>query len=215
MNHLVIQYKYTSQVGVILKREYPGLVEDKDQHGVVIKTRPALDWSDYFLTVKDADGLTAGDRVISEFWRLFDVKSEDDEEADRVFDNYVRKKVRDMMYQARVDAVKMYYDKKLNQKLDDKLARPIELKYEEYLGGKLKWCSKAVWPYLCRYWCSEEFLIKRKRGQESRLGSDDIAQNHGGSRPFGETRQVLEEKFGPQYATVINTFSAMKSGIKI
>jgi hypothetical protein len=126
---------------------------------------------------------------------LFDVKSEDDEEADRVFDNYVRKKVRDMMYQARVDAVKMYYDKKLNQKLDDKLARPIELKYEEYLGGKLKWCSKAVWPYLCRYWCSEEFLIKRKRGQESRLGSYDIAQNHGGSRPFGETRQVLVQSY--------------------
>jgi hypothetical protein len=56
-----------------------------------------------------------------------------------------------------VDDVKMYYNKKLNQKLDDKLARPIELKYEEYLEGKLKWCSKTVWPYLCRYWCSEEF----------------------------------------------------------
>jgi hypothetical protein len=61
-------YKYTSQVGVILKREYPCLVEDKDQHGVVIKTHPASDWSDYFLSVKDADGLTARDRVILEFW---------------------------------------------------------------------------------------------------------------------------------------------------
>lgn len=68
VNYHEAEYKYTSQIGVILKREYPGLVEDKDQHGVVIKTRPAMDWSDYFLTVKDDDGLTAGDRVISEFW---------------------------------------------------------------------------------------------------------------------------------------------------
>jgi hypothetical protein len=57
---------------------------------------------------------------------------------------YVRKMVRNMIYQARVDAVKMYYNKKLNQKLDDKLARPIELKYEEYLEGNLKWCKKAI-----------------------------------------------------------------------
>ena len=96
-----------------------------------------------------------------------------------------------MMYQARVDAVKVYYMKKLNQKIDDKLAWPIELNYEEYLDGKQKWCSNAVWPKLCRYWCSENFLKKRKRGQESRFSSDDIAQNHGGSRPFGETRQIL------------------------
>ena len=82
-----------------------------------------------------------------------------------------------MMYQARVDAVKVYYMKKLNQKIDDKLARPIELNYEEYLDGKQKWCSNAVWPKLCRYWCSENFLKKRKRGQESRFSSDDIAQN--------------------------------------
>ena len=37
-------YKYTTQVGVILKREYPGLVEDKDEDGSVIgDPRPALD----------------------------------------------------------------------------------------------------------------------------------------------------------------------------
>lgn len=44
---------------------------------------------------------------------------------------------------------------------------------------------------------------KRKRGQESRFSSDDIAQNHGGSRPFGETRQILGEKFGPEFTLKI------------
>ncbi|KAG0522218.1 hypothetical protein BDA96_07G017800 [Sorghum bicolor] len=118
------------------------------------------------------------------------------------------------MYQARVDAVKVYYKDVLNQTLDDKLARPIELIYEQYLNGRVKWCKRVAWPSLCRHWCSEEFLTKRKRGQESRLSSDDIAQNRGGSRPFGETRQLLGEKFGPESATDMNTFKVMKCGMK-
>ena len=104
---------------------------------------------------------------------MFQVKREDQQEADRVLENYVRKKVKDILYQARVDAVKVYYKDVLKQNLDDKLARPIELTYEQYLNGRVKWCKRAAWPSLCRYWCSEEFLTKRKRGQESRLSSDD------------------------------------------
>jgi len=61
-------YKYTTQLGVIIKREYPGLVNEKDQNGVVLNTRPALERADYFLTVKDRSGQTARDRVLSEFW---------------------------------------------------------------------------------------------------------------------------------------------------
>ena len=61
-------YKYSTQVGVIIKREYPGLVNENGQNGVVLNTRPALEWADYFLTVKDRSGQTAGDCVLSEFW---------------------------------------------------------------------------------------------------------------------------------------------------
>jgi len=122
--------------------------------------------------------------------RLFQVSEEDREEADRVLDNYLKKRVMDMMYQARVEAAKQCY-RTLKQELDDKLALPIELEYEQYLNGKIKWCDAEVWPELCRYWCSEEFKVKRKRGQEARLNSEDIAQTHGGSRSFTETKQVL------------------------
>ncbi|XP_066334328.1 uncharacterized protein [Miscanthus floridulus] len=66
-------------------------------HPQVLNTRPTLEWADYFLTVKDRSGQTAGDRVLSEFWRLFQVKREDQQEADRVLENYVRKRVKDMM----------------------------------------------------------------------------------------------------------------------
>ncbi|CAN6173777.1 unnamed protein product [Urochloa humidicola] len=122
--------------------------------------------------------------------RLFEVAPEDQEEADRVLDNYLKKRVRDMMYQGRVDAVKEYY-RTLKQELDNKLACPIVLEYEQYLKCKIKWCHPDVWPELCRYWCSKEFLDARMRGQKARCNSDDAAQNHGGSRPFTETQQVL------------------------
>ena len=67
----------------------------------------------------------------------------------------------------------------------------LSLEDDRYLKGKIKWCPAEVWPELCRYWCSKEFLAKRKRGQKARLESDDIAQNHGGSRPFAETQQHI------------------------
>ncbi|CAN6172510.1 unnamed protein product, partial [Urochloa humidicola] len=157
LNRRGATYKYTSQLGVIIKREYPGLVQDKDEHGAVLRTRAALEWSDYFLSKKDNLGRTAGDR------RLFEVNKGKEEEAECVLETYLHKRVKDMMYQARVDAVKVYYMKKLGQKLVDKLARSIELTYEEYLEGKLKWCSVDVWPELCHHWCSEDFLETRKR----------------------------------------------------
>ncbi|TVU09102.1 hypothetical protein EJB05_42543, partial [Eragrostis curvula] len=200
-------------VGVILKREYPGLVEDTDRHGVVLRKRPVLEWADYFIKEDDLR-MTNAYRVLSEFWRLFEVRNEDKPEADRVLDKYLRKRVRDMVYQGRVDSVKKYYHTKYGQTLKDKQARPIELEYEEYKIGQLEWCNDEVWPYICRYWCTTEFKLKWKRGQECRLSCEDPAQNRGGSRPFSETQQVLAFKYGPEKATLINTFAVMKSGMR-
>ena len=122
--------------------------------------------------------------------RLFEVAEDNQQEADRVLVTYLKKRVSNVMYQARVDSVKVYYGKR-DQILDDALARPIELEYEQYLDGRLKWCNDVVWPKLCRYWCLEEFKIKQRRGQACHLSCEDTAQNHGGSRPFTETQQVL------------------------
>nr|TKV97755.1 hypothetical protein SEVIR_9G516100v2 [Setaria viridis] len=145
-------YKYNTQLGAILKREYLGLVEDKDANDLVIRKRPAIEWADYFL-----------DTELIETNHL-------QEEADRFLETYLQKRVRDMMYQARVDAVKVYSGVKL----------------------------------------------KRKRGQDARLNSDDTAQNHGGSRPFIETQQtdMHAAKFGPEKATLLNVYAVMISSMK-
>lgn len=60
-------YKCTTQLGVILKREYPGVVEDKDHDGVTFRKCPAVQWANYFSNESDV-GETSGDCVLSEFW---------------------------------------------------------------------------------------------------------------------------------------------------
>ena len=61
-------YKYTMQLGIILKREHPGIIEQKEGD-VVIKSRPALEWSDYYDDdTLDDKGQTAADRVKQVFW---------------------------------------------------------------------------------------------------------------------------------------------------
>lgn len=75
-----------------------------------------------------------------------------------------------------------------------------------------EWISDEAWRKICAYWCSPEFLKKRTRAQKSRLQSD-FAQNRGGSRPYGQTKQYLEKKYGPEAATDINTYCCMKSGV--
>ena len=124
--------------------------------------------------------------------RLFEVSIDDQAEADRVLEKYLKKRVKDLLSQSCVDCVKEYYrDPNTLETIDDAHARPIQLQYEQYLAGRLKWCSDEVWPRLCAYWCTDDFKLKRARAQECRFKSQDIAQNHGGSRPFTETQQFL------------------------
>ena len=66
---------------------------------------------------------------------LFSTREELQDEADRVLENYADKRVNDIMYQLRVDAVKEYFWKKHGEELDDALARSYELEEQEYLDG--------------------------------------------------------------------------------
>lgn len=141
-------YKYGSQLGVILKREYPGLVKYMDDSGVT-RSRPALEWEDYYL-VHDDEGVSNADRVKQEFWRCFEVAEANRVEADRILESYARRKVKDILYQARVDAVKIYYDDQ-GEELDDKLACARELTLEQYLASRVDWFSPTVWPHICSY----------------------------------------------------------------
>ena len=69
VNYKAAAYKYCTQLGVILKREYPTcVIQDREEDGVLIRERPALDWPDYFLDTPNKEAMTSGDRVLYEFW---------------------------------------------------------------------------------------------------------------------------------------------------
>jgi len=58
---------------------------------------------------------------------LFEVSIEDQGEADHVLEKYLNKRVKDLMYQSRVDCVKEYYMDPNGNTIDDAQVRPIQL----------------------------------------------------------------------------------------
>ncbi|TVU26073.1 hypothetical protein EJB05_28602, partial [Eragrostis curvula] len=208
VNYNPSDYKYGSQVGCIIKRCYPGIIKVYNDEGRIVAKRAALSWNDYTWG-KHETGLSHAKLVKHEFWSLFTVSRQHRRKADCNLDSYLRKRVSDMLHQARLDAVKKH------EKYDDTRARTILLTEAEYIKCKAEWCSVAAWKWLAHYWTTDEFLGKRKRAQEARLKSEeDVAQNRGGSRLFAETQQFPEYNFGSEKAGTINTYGVIKSGIK-
>jgi hypothetical protein len=67
MNYNPKDYKYGSQVGVIIKRFYPGMVDICDEQGRIVEKRAAMSWYDYYYK-KDITGITYAKLVKCEFW---------------------------------------------------------------------------------------------------------------------------------------------------
>ncbi|WVZ49454.1 hypothetical protein U9M48_000816 [Paspalum notatum var. saurae] len=163
-------------LGVILKQEYPPLIEGTSRTGQRFQYH-ASKWEHYYHIVRD-DGQTQADRVKEEFWSIYSVPVELEDEADQTFEKYGHTQVKNMMYQARLDAVKHFY--------------------REIIGSPK----------------SDTFARSKSLGQASKKKNPDGAQNRGGSRPLVETQQYIAAKFGPEKATVINTYCCMKCGVK-
>ncbi|TVU16233.1 hypothetical protein EJB05_39785 [Eragrostis curvula] len=101
---------------------------------------PALTWAHYkrVADVPDEDGRdfrTVADRVVGELWDFFRVEPEwRDRAVSRAYDA-CPKLITDMHYEARVQAVRTYYAKKLGRKIEKKAARTIWLAAEQYMQG--------------------------------------------------------------------------------
>jgi len=98
-----------------------------------------------------------------------------------------------MVYQIRLDAVNVYFNKR-KEECDDIRARTIELTEEQYLASRVEWCNKATWAWFSKYWVSDEYKRKSLKAQESCMNSEDTAQNRGGSWNFSETQQLLVQE---------------------
>jgi len=121
---------------------------------------------------------------------IYSVDDEHRSHAEEVLERFAAKQCRNMMYELRVSAVKAYYDDVLQQPIKDIVARKKLLREAQYLKVKPEWISEEAWFMICSYWCSQEFLKKRRLAQDSRM-QPDFAQNRGGSRPYGQTKRYL------------------------
>jgi len=99
---------------------------------------------------------------------IYSVPEELEDEADRVFEKYAHNQCKNMMYQARPDAVKYYYREIIKSPKTDAFASSKLLTFEEYMQCKPDWFTDECWESLCKYWCSAEYLKKRQLGQDSR-----------------------------------------------
>jgi hypothetical protein len=121
---------------------------------------------------------------------LFTVHPNHRREAEKNLEIYLGKRVTNMIYQLRLESVKMFFHDK-GEDCDDRRARTIELTEAEYLSARIEWCNKTVWAWFSKYWTSDEYKEKRLRAQQACMSSEDPAQNRGGSRNFTETQQFL------------------------
>ena len=126
---------------------------------------------------------------------IYSVPEELEDEADRVFEKYAQTQCKNMMYQARPNAIKYYYREIIKSPKSDAFACAKLLTFEEYIQCKPDWFTEEAWESLCKYWCSAEYLKRRKLGQDSRKKKPDGTQNRGGSRPLVETQQYLVISF--------------------
>jgi hypothetical protein len=99
---------------------------------------------------------------------IYSVPEELEDEADCVFEKYAQTQCKNMMYQARPDAVKHYYREIIKSPNSDSFACAKLLTFEEYIQCKPDWFTEEAWESLCKYWCSTEYLKRRKLGQDSR-----------------------------------------------
>ncbi|CAN6347709.1 unnamed protein product [Urochloa humidicola] len=165
-------------------------------------------WFDY-LCKRDERGVTNARLVKQEFWSVFRVARGHVRKANRNLENYLAKRVSDMMYRARIDAIKDH------EGCNDAEATNILLTEEEFISCRQDWCPMDAWALLAKHWASKDCQDKRLVAQNARAkGAKDSAQNRGGSRPWAETQQFLEYKFGAERAGTLNTYAVMKSGFK-
>ncbi|TVT99640.1 hypothetical protein EJB05_54982, partial [Eragrostis curvula] len=174
-------------LGLLCRRHFPGMVPLSDGG-----QEPALTWAHYkrVADVPDEDRRdfrTVADRVVGELWDFFRVEPEWRDRAVRRAYDACPKLITDMHYEARVQAVRTYYAKKLGRKIEKKAARTIWLAAEQYMQVIPWWCAshRDCWEYFVSRWCDPEWQKTHEACRQRRLKMPGPA-HHQGNRTLDE-----------------------------
>ncbi|TVU03565.1 hypothetical protein EJB05_50881, partial [Eragrostis curvula] len=126
-------------------------------------------------------------RVVGELWDFFRVEPEWRDRAVRRAYDACPKLITDMHYEARVQAVRTYYAKKLGRKIEKKAARTIWLAAEQYMQVIPWWCAshRDCWEYFVSRWCDPEWQKTHEACRQRRLKMPGPA-HHQGNRTLDE-----------------------------
>jgi hypothetical protein len=117
--------------------------------------------------------------------------------ARSVFDKAATKVVRDMMSNARIQCVCLYYKKIKLQDMNKKLgASEIYLREDEYLEvdiSGLPWLRKCpdAWRALCAYWASPSFVEKSRMKRANRQAGPRVTQRYGADGHLRLARRMV------------------------
>ncbi|TVU06362.1 hypothetical protein EJB05_49571, partial [Eragrostis curvula] len=186
-------------LGLLCRKLFPGMVPLRDGG-----EEPALTWDHYkrVADVPDADGRdfgTVADRVVGELWDFFRVEPEWRDREVRQAYNAGPKLITDMHYEARIPAVRNYYDRKLGRKMEKKETQTIWLTEAQYNEVILWWCAshKPYWDYFVKRWCDPEWQKSHKACRERRLKMPGPA-HHQGNRTLDDYAARWSQAHGGQ-----------------
>jgi hypothetical protein len=117
--------------------------------------------------------------------------------ARSVFDKATTNVVRDMMSNAHIQCVCLYYKKIKLQDMNKKLgASEIYLREDEYLEvdiSGLPWLRKCpdAWRALCAYWASPSFVEKSRMKRANRQAGPRVTQRYGADRHLHLARRMI------------------------
>jgi hypothetical protein len=117
--------------------------------------------------------------------------------ARSVFEKAATKVVRDMMSNALIQCVCLYYKKIKLQDMNKKLgASEINLREDEYLEvdiSGLPWLRKCpdAWRALCAYWASPSFVKKSRMKRANRQAGPRVTQRYGADGHLRLARRMV------------------------
>src|SRR6266540_65159 len=114
--------------------------------------------------------------------------------ANRCLNTAAKRIVKDMMSNARIQLVILYYKQHKGQKMSTKLgASKIYLKEDEYLLDQIGWLNKAdeAFKWLCKHWASTGFITKSEKKRLNREASVEVLHRYGVDGHLGLAQRMV------------------------
>ncbi|XP_066341229.1 uncharacterized protein [Miscanthus floridulus] len=187
--------KVNGILGLLCRQNFPGLVQFREE------LQPAYTWDHYVaaLDAADRDGRVfpnKAERVKGELWDFYRCQEGYEDKAASICEEAAKKLVKDMHYEARVQAIIDYYAHYRRMKVKKEEARTMNLTKEQFLQVPPYWCAQHAqcWEYMVDKWVEPGWVETHNACRDWRLLMPR-ASHHQGSLSLDEYREKWVREF--------------------